>query len=353
VSKKKSINLDQFFSPSNEDNDLAFLLGASPEETVQHAAERGLPLTYLPTESIAPDPYQLRHLLDPRELTRLAETGDRAAAAVVTGLYELGTSIKEHGQIQPVVVYPDHDPQNPGITHRLLNGQRRWSAAILLGLPSLWVVEVPKPKDVQRLLQQFEENERREGFSDMERAWAILALRNAMQTETGIDVPWNVVEGQLQLSTQRRQDLLRLLRFSPEGQSIIMRYGWSEWTLRPLHMALNAGHMSADEATDMLRALAETADVTTTVVGTLVEAYRQRIASDASDAIQEGAQITAQPSRQYAHKDGLQRIARVRRTIEQLRAQLPQPSDKEARKAWLSEIEVLRDRLNELLEQLS
>jgi hypothetical protein len=350
VSKKKSINLDQFFSPSNEDTDLAFLLGATPEEAVQHAATRGLPLIHLPVEVIAPDPHQLRHLLDPHELRRLAEAGDRAAAAVVTGLHELGVSIKEHGQIQPVVVYPDHDPQNSKITHRLLNGQRRWSAAVLSGLPSLWVVEVPKPKDVQRLLHQFEENERREGFSDMERAWAIRALRSAMQAETGADVPWNMVEAQLQLSVQRRQDLLRLLRFSAEGQSIIMRYGWSEWTLRPLHMALNAGTISADEATDMLRVLAETPDVTTTVVGALIEAYRQRMASDPTSASQE--QGADAPVRRSSAKDGLQRIVRLRRSIEQLSPQLPQAGDRAARKAWRAEIEALRDRLDELLAQL-
>jgi ParB/RepB/Spo0J family partition protein len=351
VSKKKSINLDQFFSPSNEDNDLAFLLGATPEEAVQHAAEHGLPMIHLPVNVIAPDPYQLRHLPDPRELTRLAEAGDRAAIAVVAGLRELGASIKEHGQIQPVVVYPDHDPQNAKITHRLLNGQRRWSAAVLSGLSSLWVVEVPKPKDVKRLLHQFEENERREGFSDMERAWAIMALRSAIQAETGAEVPWNVVESQLQLSTQRRQDLLRLLRFSSEGQAIVMRYGWSEWTLRPLHMALNAGTLTADEATDMLRVLAETPDVTTTVVGALIEAYRQR-AIDLPGDSQEQGQGTTQPTRHPSAKDGLQRIARVRRSIEQLRPQLPQAGDRAARKAWRTEIEALRDQLDELLAQL-
>ena len=348
MNKKKSINLDQFFSPSNEENDLAFLLGATPEEAVQHASERGLPLIHLPVDVIAPDPYQLRHLPDPHELTKLAEAGDRAASAVVAGLRELGASIKEHGQIQPVVVYPDHDPQNPKITHRLLNGQRRWSAAVLSGLAALWVVEVAKPKDVQRLLHQFEENERREGFSDMERAWAIRALRSALQAETGAEVPWNMVETQLQLSTQRRQDLLRLLRFSAEAQSIVMRYGWSEWTLRPLHMALNAGAISADEATDMLRVLAETPDVTTTVVAALIEAYRQR--TDPTGDSQEREQ--GSPARRASAKDGLQRIVRLQRTIEQLHPHLPQAADRAARQAWRAEIEALRDRLDELLAQL-
>lgn len=351
MSKKKSINLDQFFSPSTEDNDLAFLLGATPEETVQHAAEHNLPLTHLPTEAIAPDRQQLRHLPDPAELTQLAASGDRAAAAVVAGLRELGQSIKEHGQIQPVIVYTDNDPNNPKISHRLLNGQRRWSAAVLLGLPTLWVVEVPKPKDVERLLHQFEENERREGFSDMERAWAIMALRTALQTEAGVDVPWNLVEGRLQLSTQRRQDLLRLLRFDPEGQAIVMRYGWSEWTLRPLHMALNAGELSPEETTDMLRVLADSPDVTTTIVNVLVDAYRQR-ADQQVTGEEEQTQLSARSTRHNTGKDGLQRLNRLKRGVEQLRAQLPRSADQKTRQVWRAEVEALRDSLNTLLEQL-
>lgn len=351
MSKKKSINLDQFFSPSTEDNDLAFLLGATPEETVQHAAEHNLPLTHLPTEAIAPDRQQLRHLPDPAELTQLAASGDRAAAAVVAGLRELGQSIKEHGQIQPVIVYTDNDPNNPKISHRLLNGQRRWSAAVLLGLPTLWVVEVPKPKDVERLLHQFEENERREGFSDMERAWAIMALRTALQTEAGVDVPWNLVEGRLQLSTQRRQDLLRLLRFDPEGQAIVMRYGWSEWTLRPLHMALNAGELSPEETTDMLRVLADSPDVTTTIVNALVDAYRQR-ADQQVTGEEEQTQLSARSTRHNTGKDGLQRLNRLKRGVEQLRAQLPRSADQKTRQVWRAEVEALRDSLNTLLEQL-
>lgn len=352
MSKKKSINLDQFFTPSSDDTDLAFLLGATPEETVQHASEHGLPLTHLPTAAIAPDRQQLRHLPDPAELTRLAESGDRAAAAVVAGLRELGQSIKEHGQIQPVIVYADSDANNPKITHRLLNGQRRWSAAVLVELPTLWVVEVPRPKDVERLLHQFEENERREGFSDMERAWAIMALRAALHTEAGTDIPWNLVEGRLQLSTQRRQDLLRLLRFPQEAQAIIMRYGWSEWTLRPLHMALNSGELSPEETTDMLRVLADSPDVTISVVNALLEGYRQRVDEQSAGDEEQQNQLSARPTRHNTGKDGLQRLSRLKRGVEQLRAQLPRSADQQTRQVWRTEVEALRDSLNDLLEHL-
>jgi len=69
---------------------------------------------------------------------------------------------------------------------------------------------------VIRLLRQFAENERPTGLSDMERAWALVALKEALQMEAGGEVPWSVVEEHLQISDARRHDLLRLQHFSSE-----------------------------------------------------------------------------------------------------------------------------------------
>lgn len=353
MTKKKSINLDQFFAaPTPESSDdLAFLLGAAPEETAQAAEERGLPLMYLPTQAIAPDPQQLRHLPHPTELLRLADAGDRAAATIVAGLRELGTSIIERGQIQPVVVYADHDPQQPDITHRLLNGQRRWSAAILHNIPTLWAVEVSRPSNITRLLQQFDENEQREGFSDMERAWALGALKEALQAEASTDVPWSVIEAQLQLSTQRRQDLLRLLRFPPAAQATIMRHGWSEWTLRPLHMAINSHELSAPEAMDMLQVLAEADEVNATVVAALVDGYRmQRQQQTKHEAHSVAEQSTS--SRHNGKNAIAQRMSRIRNNVDQLRMQLAAAPNHAERAVWQAEARRLRDSLQALLSDL-
>lgn len=351
--KKKTINLDQFFTATATDtDDLSFLLGAEPEETAQRAAERGLPLTHLPTSVIAPDPHQLRHLPHPTELRRLADEGDRAAGAVLAGLDELGRSMEEHGQIQPVVVYQDQDPKQPQITHRLLNGHRRWSAAVLRNLPSLWVVEVARPTEVFRLRQQFEENERREDFSDMERAWALNALKDALQVETGEAVSWGVIENQLQLSVQRRQDLLRLLRFSAEAQNLIRRYGWSEWTLRPLHMAINAGEVTQAEATDMLYVLAEREDVNEPIVRALVEGYRAARTS----AAQLPEQVRAEDeiaNRHNVASPTLQQTARLQRGIGLLSKRLPKIKDANIRAELRMELTQLRDAVQALLDQLA
>jgi ParB/RepB/Spo0J family partition protein len=346
--KKRAIDLDQFFSPTATNDDLAFLIGAEPAETAERAAARGLPLQHIPTARIAPDPQQLRHLPHPAELQRLADEGDRAAAAVVDGLRELGQSMAEHGQIQPVIVYPDRDPSDSRITHRLLNGQRRWSAAVLLGLPEVWAVEVAAPSDTTRLLHQFEENERREGFSDMERAWALTALKEALQREAGGEVPWGVIEEQLQLSPQRRQDLLRLLRFAPAGQAIINRYGWSEWTLRPIHMAISSGALERDAATDMLRALAESPDVNATVVGALVDAYRAYGAPSTEPKELREASAEAPRAAPESTAELVQRMARVRRGVDQLRYKIAD-RERQTSAKWQAEAERLRHSLEELL----
>jgi ParB/RepB/Spo0J family partition protein len=352
MAKKKTIDLDQFFTPATPDDDLSFLIGATPEETARRATERGMPLLYLPVEAIAPDPQQLRRLPRPDELMGMAEGGDRAAATIVAGLRELGRSMVDHGQIQPVIVYPFQDPHNPAITHRLLNGQRRWSAALLTGLPTIWAVEAPVPTDTVRLLNQFEENERREGFSDMERAWALLALKEALQREAGGDVPWSAIEQQLQLSTARRQDLLRLLRFAPEGQALITRYGWSEWTLRPIHMAINAGELQPADATDMLRALADEEVVNATSVEAFVKGYRAHSNLEVKAYTEESVGDRPVQDLHNVSFDVQQRMARTRRSVEALRAHMAKVEDAAIRKQWQTDADRLRVSLEALLADL-
>ncbi|NJL06690.1 MAG: ParB N-terminal domain-containing protein, partial [Chloroflexaceae bacterium] len=269
---RKKLDFDQFFQPPAPADDLAFLLGsAETSNPAEIAAERGLPLLHLDPATIAPDPDQLRYLPVPDDLRALAADGDPAAAEILAGLYELGHSIQTHGQLQPVVVYAEHEPTQPHISYRLLHGQRRWSAVLLLNLPTVWAVLVERPDGVSRLLRQYEENERRAGFSDMERAWALLRVKAALEQAAGGEVPWRVVEEAIQISQDRRHDLLRLLRFPPEAQAMLVRYGWSEWTLRPLHMAINAGTLTPAAATLLLRQLATLPMVNAPLVAQLLE----------------------------------------------------------------------------------
>ena len=350
--ERPSLNLDQFFAPTSDSNDLDFLLGAS-EEIAQRAEVRGLPLLDLPVRAIAPDAEQVRRLPHPRDLLQRAATGDKATTALLEALRELGESLRTHGQLQPAIVYRDSDPQDAAITHRLLHGQRRWTAATLTDLPTLWAVEIARPSDVNRLLRQVEENERRAGLVDMERAWALLSLREAIGRELGQDVPWAVVETQLHISEGRRHDLLRLLRFSSDAQEIILRYGWAEWTLRPLHQAISAGTIDPDTATDMLRVLADQPEISAPVVEALVHTYLQgqqdRSQHDAATqpAAAQGIEPTDAPDAISQH------IIRLRRNVAQLQGQITRAKGQGQREQWQTEAVQLQESVAALLAMLA
>ncbi|HEX6289399.1 MAG TPA: ParB N-terminal domain-containing protein [Herpetosiphonaceae bacterium] len=341
---KKPVDINKFFKSSALD----FLAGATADELVERATAQGLPMLHLDPAAIAPDPEQLRHLTHPHMLLAEAEQGDSVATALVAELRALGASIREHGQIQPVIVYPDQDEANPTITHRLLHGQRRWSAAILESLSTLWAVEVPKPSRIDRALRQYEENERREGFTDMERAWALITLKEALEAESGERVPWEIVGQRMRLSEPRRKELLRLARrFSVDAQQIIQRYGWSEWMLRPIHQAIEDGLLPPEDATDMLRVLAESQEVNLAVVTALVTAYRRQQPSRDLGAPDE--QRTEAPPSVLPYVG--RHFDRIGRSLELVRTQLP-TADEPTRQAVRERAEQLRAQIDTLLSEL-
>ncbi|GAC1548782.1 MAG: hypothetical protein NVS2B7_24790 [Herpetosiphon sp.] len=324
--------------------DIAYLLDTATDEVAEVAREHGLPLHYLPTAAIAPDPGQPRRLPAPHDLVKMADAGDQAASDMVARLHELGSSMRQHGQLQPVIVYEDVDVTDRRVTHRLLNGQRRWSAALLAGLPTVWAVVVPRPDAVSRLMRQFEENERRADFTDMERAWALASLQNVLVEQAEGEIPWTVIESQMAVSETRRKELMRLMRFDLQGQALIQRHGWGTWTLRPLMQAVTSGTIPAANATDILRILASATSVTQEVVQALVTA-------DVRGDV--GRQPSLRPSAAHNAKPIMhRRMERLQRSIEQLRAQLLGVRDPEQRKAWRAEADVLRRSLDALMREL-
>ncbi len=361
MTKKKSVDLGKFF----KSDALDFLAGAEETQVVERAEALGLPLVHLDPHAIAPDPAQLRRLPPLPALTRAAEGGDRAAHVLLAGLRDLGESMRQLGQIQPVIVYRDTDIDDPAVTHRLLNGQRRWSAAVLAGLPSVWAVEVPRPSAVNRVLHQFAENERREGFTDMERAWSMQALKSALEAEAGGSVPWEVIEQQMQVSTSRRIDLMRLMRFPAAGQQIIQQNAWSEWTLRRLHQAMQDGTVDEVTAVDMLNVLAEQPEVTAPIVQILVDQYTGQSsvegallapnmpAQQSADLPATGAQSAPSADRPSKRTlvDVHQRLAKMGRTIEQFRAHVHNMG-REEREQAREEAATLRGKLQALLDDL-
>ncbi len=361
MTKKKSVDLGKFFKTDALD----FLTGADETQVVEQAEALGLPLVHLDPHVIAPDPSQLRRLPQLAMLIRAAERGDRAAQTQLGGLRDLGESMRQLGQIQPVIVYRDTDLDDSAITHRLLNGQRRWSAALLTGLPRVWAVEVPRPSAVNRVLHQFAENERREGFTDMERAWSMHALKVALEEESCAPVPWDVIEQRMQVSTSRRNDLMRLMRFPAEGQLIIQQHGWSEWTLRKLHQAMQDGTIDEASAVDMLRVLAEQPEVTAPIVQTLVDQYtregtvdpgmvEENTSGDQSATARSRRGMSASPAGPPTKRtlvDVHRRLAKMGRAVEQFRAHVHNLRAKEREQAR-EEAVALQRRLQALIDDL-
>lgn len=169
---------------------------------------------------------------------------------LVNELRELSLSLQER-QIQPIIVYPGTSEIYPAARYLILVGHRRWTAASLYGPESLDVIVIDEPVPADRVLLQYAENEAREEFSDMERAWAILQLKQAMG-----DVPWETVEDRMKLSRARRQQLLRLAAFSPDQQQELARLRLQETQLRSLHSALRAGELDSAKVDALLRRLA-------------------------------------------------------------------------------------------------
>lgn len=362
-SSRPPMNTSQLFQGAADTgaSDLDYLLAGGAEELAPRARERGLPIREVPTSAIAPDPHQLRRLPHPHTLRELAAAGDLGVTSLVAGLRDLGASMRAHGQIQPAIVYADTDATDPAITHRLLHGQRRWSAAILADIPMLWVVEVPRPSEIDRLQRQFDENERREDFTDIERAWAILAVRDALTAERGSEAPWTEVETRLRLSDSRRRDLLRLLRLTEEGQQIALRQRWSEWTLRPLHMAISAGAIDADAATAMLKQLAaRDEDVTAPAVAAAIDAWRARVSDPstvgrgATPGVAVDAGAAFDPAEDVAFRPHalVARLRKIRQGMERVGGEVTPSLDGSTRADLLREAHALMLSLENLVHRL-
>jgi ParB/RepB/Spo0J family partition protein len=171
-------------------------------------------------------------------------------ADLAAELLELGRSLQER-QIQPIIVYEGTSSAYPAARYLILVGQRRWTAACLVGIEALDAISVEVPTPAERVRIQYAENEDREEFSDMERAWALQQMKAALD-----DAPWEDVEARLQLSRTRRHQLTRMLAFTPEQQQIVARIRLQETQLRPLHTAVRNQELSEFQVDSVLGRLA-------------------------------------------------------------------------------------------------
>lgn len=120
-------------------------------------AQPGEKIVKLPIGKVAPNPKQHRKHFD------------KAA------LLDLGNSIKETRQEQPIGVRPNDDPKQPYI---IIFGERRWRACGLVGLPTVDAVvrQIAADDEEAILLAEANENEQRENLTMAERISLVVSL---------------------------------------------------------------------------------------------------------------------------------------------------------------------------------
>jgi ParB/RepB/Spo0J family partition protein len=223
------------------------------EHLVANRAVERIPIGHIAPD-LRPEMRQPRMLPLPEELV-VGGVVPTMYQELVAELRTLGASMAER-QLQPIVVYPGSSDRYPAARYLILIGQRRWTAAHLVGMQVIDAVAVDPPSPLDRLQLQYRENEDREDFSDMERAWALHQLRQAMG---GDSVPITEVTGLLNIKRSRAYQLLRMLAFTPDQQRTVALLRLQERQILSLTDAIHQGHLTATQVDHLLQRLAEIA----------------------------------------------------------------------------------------------
>ncbi len=221
----------------------AHFLGVA-EHIIKNKIVEQIPVGHIAPD-LRPEMRQPRLLPSPEELLQGNEPAP-AYREIVAELMALGQSLKEQ-QIQPIIVYPGASDIYPAARYLILVGHRRWTAATLSGISYLDAVIVDAPTAIDRVRVQYVENEAREEFSDMERAWALTQMKQALG-----DAPWEAVEAQFGISRSRRHELTRLLAFTQTQQRQVALLRLQETQVRSLHTAVRAHELTSAQADAVL-----------------------------------------------------------------------------------------------------
>ncbi len=297
--KRTQINLSQPIQPRGGDLDRLFATSGDVEQAA------GLQLIAIRLDAIDPDPDQPRSTFNEDALRELAD------------------SIRQDGVIQPIEV----TQSTPG-RYLIVHGERRWRAAQLAGLETIpAVVRRRNYDEVTRFVRQVVENIQREDLNDIDRAAALLRLRQLMQEEVdtarrerGADAPkdepwagkvtWSKVGGRLGYSRQRIHQLIQLLDLPEEIRDAVrdgvlserdtrVYQGLSAAQQRALHHTRLDRSLDANEIRTVARLLREAPDMT---VATAVRLLRQKQTEPATSG-DAAASPTPLPARAPADTD--------------------------------------------------
>jgi ParB/RepB/Spo0J family partition protein len=275
----------------------------------------------LPIRQIAPDiePGRRQPRLVPLPNELLVD-GQPAPAyrEMVAELVALGKSLKLR-QIQPIVVYPGTSSLYSQAHYLILVGHRRWTAAWLTGLETLDAVVVDPPTTIERLRIQYAENEAREEFSDMERAWALAQMKQAL----GENTPWETVEQEFQISRSRRHELTRLLAFTEAQQQQVALLRLQETQVRSLHRAVRSNELAPQQ----------------------VDTILERLAAIAAERVEQSQQAAAQSDTDSTSDVALRRSGVDAQTVSRLVAQAVRNADTTTKKSQPRWLPPLREQL--------
>jgi ParB family transcriptional regulator, chromosome partitioning protein len=177
-------------------------LGSTNTKTDAASASSNAPQTpqQLPVLVLKPGKYQPRRAFTEPELLELAD------------------SIREHGVIQPIIVRPlfaDGHKDADGKTHEILGGERRWRAAMKVGLTDVPVV-IKAVDDREALAISLIENIQREDLSPIEEA---LGLKRLIEE---FDLTHEQAAQAVGRSRSGITNLLRLLELSQAVQTMLL-----------------------------------------------------------------------------------------------------------------------------------
>ncbi|MCL4464689.1 MAG: ParB/RepB/Spo0J family partition protein [Chloroflexi bacterium] len=155
--------------------------------------------------------------LNPRDL----EPDPHNARSDIGDLIGLAETIREHGVLQPLGV------TRRGGGYRVVYGNRRREAAIVVGLDTVPCLVLDQQDDTERLLCQLLENLQRKSLNDMEQGRALWRLRDDLAkrspqgtTERALN---EAVAKQLGLSPRTIQRYVSLCELPPAVQELLQR----------------------------------------------------------------------------------------------------------------------------------
>lgn len=137
---------------------------------------------------------------------------------------ELAASLRENGQIHPIVVYPaDVDGPNKG-KHKIDKGERRWRASQLIEgfmLEAKIDFEAPKRPKSKRIAGQLVENDQQKSLKPMDMARSVkdLVEEGLNQEQIALQLGW-LIKSTGKPNINKVSRVLSIMKMPEEGQKL-------------------------------------------------------------------------------------------------------------------------------------